>query len=76
MPVTEEFQRLLNESDEPSLVALLPLARTARAAIWLAKHDRRLLLLFLLVWPAYLLAALWWAWGFFREARSPSQVDT
>ena len=23
MPVTEEFQRLLNESDEPSLVALL-----------------------------------------------------
>jgi GT2 family glycosyltransferase len=60
--------------DHPSLAALLPLARTLRAAIWLAKHDRRLFLLFLLVWPAYLLAALWWSWGFFREAISPTQV--
>jgi GT2 family glycosyltransferase len=58
--------------DHPSLVALLPLARTARAAAWLAKHDRKLFLLFLLVWPAYLLAALWWAWGFFHEAIKPS----
>ena len=56
--------------DHPSLVALLPLARTARAALWLAAHDRKLFLLFLLLWPAYLLAATWWAVGFFREAIS------
>ncbi|MFL6216566.1 MAG: glycosyltransferase [Blastocatellia bacterium] len=58
--------------DHPSLIALLPLARTARAAAWLARHDSRLFLLFLLLWPAYLLAAMWWAWGFFREAIKPS----
>lgn len=58
--------------DHPSLVALLPFARTARAAAWLAKHDRKLFLLFLLLWPAYLLAALFWAWGFFREAIKPT----
>ena len=61
--------------DHPSLIALLPLARTARAAQWLAKYDKKLLLLFLLVWPAYLLAAVWWAVGFFREAAGRNRVD-
>jgi GT2 family glycosyltransferase len=54
--------------DHPALIALLPVARTARAAWWLAAHDRRLFLLFLILWPVYLLAAVWWSFGFFREA--------
>ena len=54
--------------DHPSLIALMPVARTLRAAGWLAAHDQKLFLLFLLLWPVYLLAAAVWAFGFFREA--------
>ena len=49
-----------------TLIALLPLARTARAGRWLAAHSKRLLLLFLLIWPLYLLGAMFWAYGFYR----------
>lgn len=52
----------------PALVALMPFVRTARAARWLAKYDKRAFLLFLLIWPAYLLAASFWSFGFLEEA--------
>ena len=48
----------------PILIALMPFVRVMRAAIWLAAYDRRSLLLFSLVWPAYLLAAAFWSFGF------------
>ncbi len=41
----------------PPLILLMPFARLLRAFTWLAKHDRKVLLAFLLIWPAYLLAA-------------------
>jgi GT2 family glycosyltransferase len=52
----------------PVLIALMPVMRTWRAFLWLAKHDRKLLLAFMVVWPFYLLAAIFWSYGFFREA--------
>jgi glycosyltransferase involved in cell wall biosynthesis len=52
----------------PGLIALMPFVRTWRAFLWLARHDRRLLAAFIIVWPLYLLAALFWSYGFFREA--------
>jgi glycosyltransferase involved in cell wall biosynthesis len=54
--------------DYPALVALMPFVRTARAAEWLARYDRKTFLLFLLIWPAYLLAAAFWSYGFLEEA--------
>lgn len=51
----------------PLLVTLMPLVRTARAAHWLAAHDRKTFLWFLLLWPMYLLAALFWSYGFLKE---------
>ena len=56
--------------DYPALVALMPFVRTARAAVWLGRYDRKMFLLFMLIWPAYLLAALFWSFGFFGEAIS------
>jgi hypothetical protein len=50
------------------LILGLPFARTARAARWLARYDLNKFLLFLLIWPLYLLAMSFWAFGFFREA--------
>ncbi|HKG22162.1 MAG TPA: hypothetical protein VKC34_09700, partial [Blastocatellia bacterium] len=47
----------------PFLIVLLPFIRTARAALWLAEHDRKTLLLFLLIWPLYFLAAAFWSYG-------------
>ncbi|HVF90469.1 MAG TPA: hypothetical protein VNH22_10405, partial [Blastocatellia bacterium] len=47
----------------PFLIVLLPFIRTARAAVWLAEHDRKTLLLFLLIWPLYFLAAAFWSYG-------------
>jgi len=52
----------------PVLIALMPVMRTLRAFLWLAKHDRKLLMAFTVVWPFYLLAAVFWSYGFFREA--------
>lgn len=56
--------------DYPLLVVLMPFVRTLRAFEWFAKHDKKLLLTFLLIWPLYLLAAGFWSYGFFRGARA------
>lgn len=56
----------------PWLVALMPFARTLRAAQWFAAHDKKLLLAFLLIWPLYWLAALFWSYGFLRGVYRPS----
>ena len=53
----------------PLLVVFMPWARLFRAFEWFAKHDRRMFLTFLLLWPAYLLAAAFWSAGFFAECR-------
>ena len=53
----------------PPLILLMPFARTLRAFIWFVKHDRNMLLRFLLIWPAYLLATSFWSVGFFGECR-------
>ncbi|MEK6280857.1 MAG: glycosyltransferase [Acidobacteriota bacterium] len=51
----------------PPLVLLMPFVRTLKALIWFAKHDQRTFLLFLLIWPIYLLAATFWSYGFLSE---------
>ena len=53
----------------PPLILLMPFARLLRAFTWFVKHDRNMLLRFLLIWPAYLLAASFWSVGFFGECR-------
>ena len=53
----------------PPLILLMPFARLLRAFTWLAKHDRKVLFAFLLIWPAYLLAASFWSFGFLAECR-------
>ncbi len=53
----------------PPLILFMPLARILRAFIWFVKHDRKVLLTFLLIWPAYLLAATFWSFGFLAECR-------
>lgn len=52
----------------PPLILLMPFARLFRAVTWFAKHDRQVLLVFLLIWPMYLLAAGFWSFGFLSEA--------
>jgi GT2 family glycosyltransferase len=52
----------------PALIALAPLGRVARAAAWLSKFDRRLLLKFLAISPMYFIASSIWSAGFFEEA--------
>ncbi|MGA9770115.1 MAG: glycosyltransferase [Blastocatellia bacterium] len=58
----------------PVLVTLMPFVRTLRAAQWLAKYDRKIFFLFLLIWPLYLLAATFWAYGFLEECLSADSV--
>lgn len=53
----------------PILVALMPFARLKNAVTWLAANDKSALLVFLLVWPMYLVAAGFWSFGFFRGIR-------
>jgi glycosyltransferase involved in cell wall biosynthesis len=53
----------------PPLILLMPLVRLLRAFKWFAKHDKRLLLRFLLILPAYLLATSFWSFGFLAECR-------
>jgi GT2 family glycosyltransferase len=53
----------------PMLVVLMPWARLLWAFTWFAKHDRRVLFMFLWTWPMYLLAASFWSFGFLSEAR-------
>ncbi|HXG67627.1 MAG TPA: glycosyltransferase [Blastocatellia bacterium] len=50
----------------PALIVLMPFARLFRALQWLAAHDRRALLGLLVFWPFYLLAAGFWAFGFYQ----------
>ncbi len=56
------------------LIPLLPLARSARAAQWLAAHDRKALLVFLVLSPMYLLAASFWAFGFAKRTLRPREL--
>ena len=56
----------------PLLILLMPFVRTLRAAQWFAAYDRKVLRLFLLMWPLYLLAAAFWSFGFFREVMEES----
>ena len=51
----------------PVLVTLMPFVRTLRAAQWLLKYDRKMFLLFLLIWPLYFVAATFWSFGFIEE---------
>jgi len=53
----------------PLLILLMPFVRTFRAFLWFAKHDLRVLFVFLLIWPMYLLAAGFWSFGFLSEGR-------
>jgi glycosyltransferase involved in cell wall biosynthesis len=57
-----------------SLIVLMPFVRTIRAAIWLARCDFKMSLLFLLIWPLYFLAMSFWSVGFFRGARQEKLV--
>ncbi len=52
----------------PLLVLVMPLVRLWRAFVWFAKHDQSVLLLFLLMWPMYLVAATFWSFGFLSES--------
>lgn len=51
----------------PLLITLMPFVRTFNAARWFAAHDRKTLLVFLFLWPAYLLAATFWSFGFMKQ---------
>jgi GT2 family glycosyltransferase len=57
----------------PALITLMPFVRTARAAQWLAKYDKKMLMMFFIVWPFYLLAASFWSFGFLQEVVNDSQ---
>jgi glycosyltransferase involved in cell wall biosynthesis len=52
----------------PGFIVLLPFARLLRALWWFISRDRKLLPIFLLVWPMYLAAAVFWSYGFLRGA--------
>jgi len=58
----------------PPLILLMPFARLLRAFTWFAKHDGKVLLRFLLIWPAYLLAGSFWSFGFLAECRKKSST--
>jgi GT2 family glycosyltransferase len=58
----------------PPLVLLLPLARLLRAVIWFAKYDKQVFLIFLLIWPLYLVAATFWSFGFLSQQWETSKV--
>lgn len=51
----------------PPLILLMPLVRLWRALRWFAKYDKQVLLMFLLIWPLYLLAAAFWSFGFLSQ---------
>lgn len=54
----------------PVLILLMPLVRLVRAAGWLARVDRRVLFMFLLISPMYFIGACFWSAGFFKGATS------
>lgn len=51
----------------PPLILLMPLFRLVGAVRWFAKYDKRVLLMFLLIWPLYLMAATCWSFGFLSQ---------
>jgi GT2 family glycosyltransferase len=53
----------------PLLITIMPLVRLFRAASWLARLDLKTFLMFLLIWPMYLLGACLWSFGFFKGVR-------
>jgi GT2 family glycosyltransferase len=53
-----------------SLILLMPFVRLMRAAVWLARVDRRAFLMFLLISPMYFIGSCFWATGFFKGAAS------
>ena len=59
----------------PYLIVLMPVARTARALLWLAANDLQGCALFLVAWPLYFLAASFWSVGFFQEAVTGEQYE-
>jgi len=48
----------------------MPFVRLLRAAAWLARIDRQIFLMFLLISPMYFLGSCFWSAGFFKGARS------
>lgn len=52
----------------PALVVLMPFVRFFNAVKWLARCDRRALMVLIALSPMYLLAAAFWSYGFFRGA--------
>lgn len=54
----------------PALIMLMPFVRLMRAAVWLAKVDRRVFVMFLLISPMYFIGSCFWSFGFFKGARS------
>jgi len=52
----------------PALVMLMPLVRLLRAIVWVARCDKRALLMLLFLSPMYLLASGFWSFGFLSEA--------
>jgi glycosyltransferase involved in cell wall biosynthesis len=57
----------------PLIIALMPFARLKNALTWLAAYDRKALMLLLVVWPLYLIAAGFWSFGFFQGVREEKQ---
>lgn len=53
--------------DYPVLITLMPFVRTIRALQWLVKHNKKMVSLFILISPLYLLAAVFWSYGFLQE---------
>jgi glycosyltransferase involved in cell wall biosynthesis len=52
----------------PVLAALMPFGRLVRAALWLLKNNKGIMARFLVISPMYLLAAIFWSFGFFQQA--------
>jgi glycosyltransferase involved in cell wall biosynthesis len=60
----------------PTLIILMPLVRLLRAFTWFAKYDQRIFLIFLLMWPMYLLASSFWSFGFLSEAWKTDEPES
>lgn len=60
----------------PPLVLLMPFVRTWKALIWFARHDKKMFLIFLLVWPIYLVGATFWSFGFLSECWNKGRRST
>jgi GT2 family glycosyltransferase len=54
----------------PGLITLMPFVRLLRAAVWLARVDRRVFFMFLLISPMYFIGTCLWSLGFFKGATS------